>query len=334
MEFIPEFIDKLEEYMHENWTHYFYPYTRKGELSALLIKNLADDKRTIFKFYITERSIGLSKIQKSIDSTPSLKGHNIDNYVFVGRNFRDNSKRYTGIDNSLTLLEVDLDDKIISLHGSMNIDVTLFNILIEFSDYLGFEINYDFKGILKHKGYKNGIQQIKTVETKEETPSVFFSYSWDNDSHKYWILKLAADLIRKGIKVIIDEWDLREFNNDMHLFMESGIRDSDYVIMVCTPNYAEKANKREGGVGIENTIITGEYYDEKKGGKYIPIVRNYPKNFTESLPSYLKTKYAIDFEDGSKYKQKFDELLRRILNVPKYKRPKLGTLPKLESKEL
>ena len=50
-------------------------------------------------------------------------------------------------------------------------------------------------------------------------------------------------------------------------FMESGIRDSDYVIMICTPKYAKKANEREGGVGIENTIITGEYYDKKKGRK-------------------------------------------------------------------
>ena len=45
MKSISEFIDKLEEYMDENWTHHFYPYTRKGELSALLIKNLADDKK-------------------------------------------------------------------------------------------------------------------------------------------------------------------------------------------------------------------------------------------------------------------------------------------------
>ena len=335
MECISEFIGKLEEYVHENGKYPFYPYTRKGKLSALLIKNLVDNKRTIFKFYVTEGNIGLRKIKKSIDSTRSLKGHDIDNYVFVGRNFRDNSKRYTGIDNSLTLLEVDLDDKLISIHGSMNVDTTLFKVLIEFSDYLGYETNYDFKGILKYKGGKNGIQQVKTVEKiKEETPSVFFSYSWDDRFHKLWVLKLAAHLIRNGINVIIDEWDLSKFNNDMHVFMESGIRDSDYVIMICTPKYAKKANEREGGVGIENTIITGEYYDKKKGRKYIPIVRNYSKKFTESLPSYLKTKYTIDFNDDSEYEQKFDELLRSLLNVPKYKRPELGNLPKLESKEL
>ena len=85
--------------------------------------------------------------------------------------------------------------------------------------------NYDFKGILRHKGGKNGIQQVKTVEKiKEENPSAFFSYSWDDRVHKLWVLKLAAHLIRNGINVIIDAWDLSKFNNDMHEFMEYGIR--------------------------------------------------------------------------------------------------------------
>lgn len=113
--------------------------------------------------------------------------------------------------------------------------------------------------------------------------------------------------------------------------MESGIRDSDFVLIICTPNYAQRANDRKGGVGVENTIITGEYHDNKTEVKYIPMVRDYKANITESMPSYLKTKSAIDFKQNAKYDQKIEELLRRIYNIPRYQKPKLGKVPKLRT---
>jgi len=158
-------------------------------------------------------------------------------------------------------------------------------------------------------------------------PTVFISYSWDNEDHQLWVLKLASKLIRNRVNVLIDEWDLVKYRNDLHYFMESGIRESDYVIIICTPNYAERANCRKGGVGIENTIITGEFYDENNYTKYILIARNYDKNVTECLPSYLKTKFAMDFKDDSKYDQKIEAILRKIYNIPRYERPKLAETP-------
>ena len=162
-------------------------------------------------------------------------------------------------------------------------------------------------------------------------PIAFISYSWESEDHKRWVLKLTANLIRNGVRVIIDEWDLKNYWDDLHLLMESGIRDSDYVLMICTPLYAEKANDRKGGVGIEHTIITGEFYDPSIKNKYIPIARSYRNKISDCLPSYLKSKYAIDFTNDSEYDQKLEELLRRILDVPKYKRPPLGKLPTYRS---
>jgi len=170
----------------------------------------------------------------------------------------------------------------------MNIERTLLNTLIEFSESIKFESNFDYEGILRHQGFIDGVQQVKKVEEPISSPTVLISYSWDSEEHKLWVLKLSADLIRSGVRVVIDEWDLLKYQNDLHVFMESGIRESHYVIMVCTPNYAQRANIREGGVGIENTIITGEFYDKNKAGKYIPIVRNYSDRITDSLPTYLK----------------------------------------------
>jgi len=38
-------------------------------------------------------------------------------------------------------------------------------------------------------------------------------------------------LIKNGIDVLIDEWDLENFNNDLHQFMETGIREAEENIL-------------------------------------------------------------------------------------------------------
>ncbi len=40
-----------------------------------------------------------------------------------------------------------------------------------------------------------------------EVPSVFISYSHDNERHKQWVSNLCDDLVSKGIEVIFDEWN-------------------------------------------------------------------------------------------------------------------------------
>ena len=40
-----------------------------------------------------------------------------------------------------------------------------------------------------------------------ENPTVFISYSHDNDAHKAWVLKLATDLRSHGVNAILDQWD-------------------------------------------------------------------------------------------------------------------------------
>lgn len=329
-----EFLNKLRGFLINYEDSQFWIYSNYREFGSLLIKNTGNDQRILFKPWNTKHLIGSNKVQSYLEYNDTFKGHYIDKYLFIGKNFRENAKRYSRIESSVTLIEVDFVDSEVKLFGSMNIDVTLLNTLIEFADNIKYHITYDFQGILRHQGFKEDGEQISRVETRLSNPTAFISYSWDSEDHKLWVLKLASDLIRSGVNVLIDEWDLNKYRNDLQYFMESGIRESDFVIMVCTENYAERANVRVGGVGIENTIITGEFFDANKSQKYLPIVRKYDKDLRQSLPSYLKTKYAIDFRDESNYDRRFEELLRMIFNIPKYRRPKLGKVPDLESKTI
>ena len=41
-----------------------------------------------------------------------------------------------------------------------------------------------------------------------KTPTVFISYSWDDEFHKGWVRELADKLIENGIDVYLDQYDL------------------------------------------------------------------------------------------------------------------------------
>jgi len=328
------FLQNFRQNVLDNMDHQFWVYTKYNEFGSLLIKNMATEKRYLLKPWDTDTTIGKNKIQTFLESCQFFKGYEVNNYILIGKTFRDNAKQYATVEKRITVIEVDFKMKKLALFGSTNIEPILFNVIVEFADLINFEISYDFEGMLRHKGFQKGIQQVEKVQRRPSDPKVFISYSWDNENHKLWVLKLAADLIKSGIMVLIDEWDLDKYRNDLHYFMESGIREADYILFVCTPAYAQKADARVGGVGVENTIITGEFYDESKSSKYIPIARIYNSRITECLPTYLKTKYVVDFSDDKKYNQKFEELVRKILGIPRFKRPELGKLPRYKSEDL
>ena len=88
-----------------------------------------------------------------------------------------------------------------------------------------------------------------------ENPTVFISYSHDNDEHKAWVLKLATNLRSHGVNAILDQWDLR-LGTDLRFFMENGLSSSALVLCVCSENYVRKVDAGTGGSGYEGMIMT------------------------------------------------------------------------------
>ncbi|MBI4331648.1 MAG: toll/interleukin-1 receptor domain-containing protein [Chloroflexi bacterium] len=156
-------------------------------------------------------------------------------------------------------------------------------------------------------------------------PKVFVSYSHGGHEHKLWVLELAASLRKKGVDTALDQWDLLP-GQDMTLFMESQIRESDFVILVCTPTYAEKSNIPRGGVGYEKNIISAEMLQSQNlRPKFIPLLRK--GDFQTALPSYLGSKHCIDFRESRDQAESLDELLKAIHEVPPASKPPLGSNP-------
>ncbi len=157
-----------------------------------------------------------------------------------------------------------------------------------------------------------------------EPPKVFASYSHDSDEHKEWVLKLSCKLRESGVDVILDQWDLGA-GDDMTLFMENGVRDSDRVLVICTDTYVRKANAGQGGVGYERLIVTAQLAQDLGTNKFIPIIRQ--SSTDEKTPTFLATRVYIDFTDDEKFDEKLNELLHEIHEVPITQKPPLGKNP-------
>lgn len=158
-----------------------------------------------------------------------------------------------------------------------------------------------------------------------QPPKIFVSYSWDNDEHKKWVLDLSENLRKNGVDIILDQYHLRP-GADLHHFIENNISNTDKVIVIFTENYKAKAEKREGGVGFEYSIITNEIYnDHASSVKFIPILRH--GDNTSSKPQFMQPLVHIDMRNDESLSDGIEELLRTIYHEPKVTLPLLGTRP-------
>ena len=154
-------------------------------------------------------------------------------------------------------------------------------------------------------------------------PTVFISYSWDDDNHKEWARALAARMRADGIDVKLDQWETVP-GDQLPRFLETSIRENDFILIICTPNYKRKSDNREGGVGYEGDIIAAEVLTTGNHKKFIPILRR--GSWKESAPSSLLGKFYINLS-GDPYSQKgYDDLLATIYGRNE-KAPPLGPIP-------
>ena len=154
-------------------------------------------------------------------------------------------------------------------------------------------------------------------------PKVFISYSHDSFNHKQWVLFLASRLRSNGIDAILDQFELKP-GDDIPLFVETNLAEANNILMICTENYVNKANKGEGGVGYEKMIITSNLLKKIGENKVIPIVRQ--SNTTE-VPIFLKTKLYIDFSSDDIFETSYDDLVRSIHRSPIFEKPQIGHNP-------
>ncbi len=167
-----------------------------------------------------------------------------------------------------------------------------------------------------------------------EHPKLFISYSWSSPEHEKWVINLSTELIENGIDVIFDKFDLKE-GQDANAFMERMVTDENIkkVAIICDRAYAEKADKRSGGVGTETQIISPEIYEKADQNKFVAVLAEKDENGKPYLTTYYRSRIYIDLSNDDLYASNFEQLLRWVYDKPLYVKPELGKQPSFLSEE-
>jgi TIR domain len=152
----------------------------------------------------------------------------------------------------------------------------------------------------------------RNLSQGENVKSAFISYSWDDDTHRDWVRRLAERLRADGVDVSIDRWAVVP-GDQLPAFMEKAIRDNEFVAIICTPRYKQRSDTREGGVGYEGDIMTAEVMSAQKHRKFIPVWRS--GSWQDAAPSWLSGKYYINLTGDPYSERDYEDLVCTLLGI-------------------
>jgi hypothetical protein len=125
------------------------------------------------------------------------------------------------------------------------------------------------------------------------------------------------------VDVKLDQWSV-VLGDSLPKFMETAVRENDFVLIVCTPRYKAKSDGRTGGAGYEGDIITAEVFTTGNQRKFIPILRE--GEWEKAAPSWLLGKLYVDLR-GAKYSEANYRQLLETLHGMTPQPPPLGAPP-------
>jgi formylglycine-generating enzyme required for sulfatase activity len=174
---------------------------------------------------------------------------------------------------------------------------------------------------------------------EQTPPKVFISYSHDTPAHFDRVLKLSDTLREWGIDCHIDQYELAPA--DWVRWMERRIRESDFVLIVCTETYCRRFNGQEEpgrGLGVrhEGGVISAELYNrQSETAKFIPVI--FSAEDAAHIPTTLQAahRHVIDL-DQLETDRGFENLYRQLTHQPRVvPRPlgKLRSLPAINRQE-
>jgi tetratricopeptide (TPR) repeat protein len=161
-------------------------------------------------------------------------------------------------------------------------------------------------------------------------PVVFISYSHDSKEHIDRVLALSDKLRSEGVDCILDQYETSP-PEGWARWMDKHIRDSNFVIMICTETYYRRVMSEEKsgtgrGVKWEGNLIYQHIYNaDTMNTRFIPVL------FEQSDSKYI----PIPCQGGTYYciYQDYEGLYRHLTNQPLVIKSNLGKLQELAPRQ-
>jgi small GTP-binding protein len=158
-----------------------------------------------------------------------------------------------------------------------------------------------------------------SAEQKIAPPECFISYAWGEPEHERWVEKrLATDLQKAGITVVLDRWDHAKIGASVARFVER-IEEIDRIVMIGTPLYRRKYENKDTTTGYvvaaEVDLINNRLLGtESQKRSVLPLLLNGEK--TASLPPLVQGRVYTDFRDEVAYFSTAFDLILSLYQLP------------------
>jgi small GTP-binding protein len=157
------------------------------------------------------------------------------------------------------------------------------------------------------------------AEQKITPPECFISYAWGVPEHERWVEKrLATDLQKAGIAVLLDRWQNAQIGASVMRFVER-IEDCGRIVVVGTPLYRQKAKNvasTKGSVAAAEWDLAGirllATEDQKR--TVLPVLLAGEES--ESFPALARGKVYADFRREEAYFTTAFDLVLSLYQLP------------------
>ena len=169
--------------------------------------------------------------------------------------------------------------------------------------------------------FEQAVFRLRAYIAEQEItpPKCFISYAWGVAEHERWVEKrLATDLQKAGIEVLLDRWHNAQIGASVARFVER-IEDCENVIVVGTPLYRQKAKNVASAKG---SVVAAEYdlaglrllatEDEKR--TVLPVLLEGEES--QSFPALVRGRVYADFRNEETYFATAFDLIRSIYDLP------------------
>lgn len=154
--------------------------------------------------------------------------------------------------------------------------------------------------------FEQAVARIRTYVDGEKIkiPECFISYAWGADTQERWVEKrLAKDLQKAGIRVVLDKWENSRVGVSVSRFIER-IEKCDRILVVGTPDYLRKYENKDTKTGYvvaaEVDLIAGRLLGtEPEKETVMPLLLLGEE--ASSLPPLLRRRVFADFRDDELY---------------------------------